>query len=460
MLFGGMHRWCSVPLLLVLLGADANRLRARKQNEQHSDNVDYRLTLTNHDNVQYTAPFSVGEQVLPVIYDTGSFEIIVLSTLCTTCTGGQEVYDSAKSASFVASELQAQHEFGSGPVVSQMGFEAVRLGGSDSPLAAPEVPFWQVMDHSIDVWNSQAHFSGIVGLGHTPEVPQGFGVEGPKEKTLLETLQISAFALCLKRGADLPPGYLTFGPSVVSAIAPGNGFHPLEVVGQVHWGIKMMNFEVPGAAVQPVCQPSCGAIVDSGTSLIAVPPSAEAPVRALASMINEDCSNVQSLPVLRFQLDNSILELPPQAYVMKVLPQQQNSSIWDRIFGAPTRSTTPVCVLAFMTIDKMSQHGPVWVLGMPFLRYYHTVFDRAGKKVHITPSNSECTLQATPATVLLNASASESGSAAVSASTSRVAQSAYRAEDYQPMEVDLNAIRLPHWEDADVEPDNPRHMAL
>jgi len=438
-----------------LIGTDATRLRAR--NSAHvQDNVDFRLTLTNHDNVQYTAPFSVGQQVLPVIYDTGSFEIIVLSTLCTTCSGDQAVYDSTKSTSFVASDLQAQHQFGSGPVLSQMGFEAVHLGDLSSPLAASSVPFWQVVDHNIDVWNAQAHFSGIVGLGHTPEVPQGFGAEATsEEKTLLERLQIESFALCLRRGSDLPPGYLAFGPRVDSAITPGMGFHALEVVGHVHWGIRMMNFEVPGTNVDPICQPSCGAIVDSGTSLIAVPPSAEPLVNALAQLIKEDCSNVGSLPVLRFQLDGSILELPPQAYVMKVVPSQQNNSVWGRIFGSPARSTEPACVLAFMTIDKTSEFGPVWVLGMPFLRYYHTVFDRAAKKVHISPSSPTCELTSvSQPTVLVNTSALNGGAA----QATRVAAAAYRKEDFEPMAVNLDAIRMPSW--ANASKDSLKSIAL
>mmetsp|Transcript_8813 Transcript_8813/g.19601 ORF Transcript_8813/g.19601 Transcript_8813/m.19601 type:complete len:448 (-) Transcript_8813:85-1428(-) len=446
--------WWSL-LLVQLLVADATRLRAR-HGAGVQDNVDFRLTLTNHDNVQYSAPFTVGQQVLPVIYDTGSFEIIVLSTLCTTCSGDQVVYDSSKSTSFVASDLQAQHQFGSGPVVSQMGFDSVHLGDAASPLSVSNVPFWQVLDHNIDVWNSNAHFSGIVGLGHTPEVPQGFGADATsEEKTLLERLQIANFALCLQRGTDLPPGYLAFGPRVDSAIMPGMGFHALEVVGNVHWGIKMMNFEVPGTDADPVCNPSCGAIVDSGTSLIAVPPSAKPLIDALAGLIREDCSNVGSLPVLRFQLDGSILELPPQAYVMKVVPSQQNNSVWGRIFGTPSRSTEAACVLAFMTIDKTSQFGPVWVLGMPFLRYYHTVFDRAAKKVHISPSSPSCELTSdSQPTVLVNASAL-SGSASTA---TRIAAAAYRREDFEPMAVNLESLRMPSWANSSM--DSVKQIAL
>merc|ERR1719174_1051605 len=62
------------------------------------------------------------------------------------------------------------------------------------------------------------------------------------------------------------------------------------------------------------------------------------------------------------------------------------------IFGGKRQSqeTKLQCLPAFMTIDKESQLGPVWILGMPFLRYHYTVFDRHSKKLHIAPSTPAC----------------------------------------------------------------------
>ena len=54
------------------------------------------MRLSNHFNVQYSGRFTIGDQELPMIYDTGSFEVpasleldlwqvLVLSTKCRSC---------------------------------------------------------------------------------------------------------------------------------------------------------------------------------------------------------------------------------------------------------------------------------------------------------------------------------------------------------------------------------------
>merc|ERR1719313_3212393 len=40
------------------------------------------------------------------------------------------------------------------------------------------------------------------------------------------------------------------------------------------------------------------------------------------------------------------------------------------------------CMPAFMQIDRTTQFGPLWILGMPFFRFFHSSF-------HIDPENRE-----------------------------------------------------------------------
>ena len=49
-----------------------------------------------------------------------------------------------------------------------------------------------------------------------------------------------------------------------------------------------------------------------------------------------------------------------------------------------------ICMPAFMQIDMQSKHGPVWILGMPFFRYYHTTFDRAAKNMRFAIAAPAC----------------------------------------------------------------------
>lgn len=417
--------------------ADAGQLR------QSSAKVSagYQLQLQNFQNVQYMGPISVGGQTLPVIYDTGSFEILVLSTLCAKCSGGTAaLYDHSKSSSYIGTQISAEHLFGSGPVASDKGFDTVRMGDMASPLVVGHMPFWQIVDHNIDVWGPNAEFSGIVGLGHTPTIPQGYGAEDSNDQTLLHSLGITSFGMCLQRGSINAPGVLSIKP----ILNPGL-FQSMDVLGKVHWGIRMTDFSVPGVASSNPCYNGCGAIVDSGTSLIAVPPSASGLVRTLSQMVQRDCSNIHALPVLKFVLDGVTVELPPQAYVMQVTEVvAKNSSVWESMFEGPEYEETTVCQPAFMNIDKHSLLGPVYILGMPFLRYYYTVFDRSAKKIHISESTQTCQVSTTQGAFgfsnITNVSATH-----FAGTNQRATARSYSPSDYSAMKIDLNKARAPAW---------------
>jgi hypothetical protein len=401
----------------------------------------------------------LGNQALPVIYDTGSFEIIVLSTLCEACRStGLAMYDNKMSSSFAPSGgVSSEHLFGSGSVVSEQGFEHVHIGQS-SQFSAPHMSFWQVVRHQIPVWNEHAHFSGIVGLGHTSTVPEGYASHGEQGRTMLAAMGVNSFAFCLERSGAQAPGWLTMGPTV-EAWAQGAGpFQSLPVVGRTHWGVKMTSFHVNGLGIENPCAYSCGAIVDSGTSLIAAPTSARHIVEKIESMVKTDCSNLQQLPVLEIRLGDVLVELPPKAYVMQVQTTvQANSTVYGRLVRRTEVQNE--CVAAFMMIDKQSDYGPVWILGMSFLRYYYTVFDRASKTIHIAKASPDCQVplsnnvgyvnrsgfvvngsMSSPTGLVANAS-SASGSTFAAAQGGR----AFAAADYEATKVDLNEARAPEW---------------
>lgn len=417
-------------LLAWFQGGEASRLRLHSTKK----NADVKLRLDNFQNVQYSAPLTLDHQTLPVIYDTGSFEIIVLSTLCMSCYGGQAVYDSSKSVSFSSGDVIAEHLFGSGPVTSQKGYETVYFGNANSPYVVQRMPFWQVINHNIAVWNENAQFSGIVGLGHPAVTPAGFG-SGAQEATFLQALGINMFSLCLQRTAGAP-GWLAVGPSVDNSIYSGN-FASVNVVGQVHWGVKMTSFQIPGIPGR-LCDASCAAIVDSGTSLIAVPPMALPMMKQLGSYLKKDCSNIHSMPVLQLMLDGLLIELPPSAYVMQIQSTvQERTTIWELLFDPPDAKLVSQCVLGFMSLEKSSQFGPVWILGMPFLRHYYTIFDRTSKKLHIAHATPTCEVAGrSGAASLVNTTGLEG-----SMSGSRY----FTAADYQPTKANLSAARVPAW---------------
>eukprot|EP00747_Dinoflagellata_sp_TGD_P164385 gnl/TRDRNA2_/TRDRNA2_184261_c0_seq1.p1 gnl/TRDRNA2_/TRDRNA2_184261_c0~~gnl/TRDRNA2_/TRDRNA2_184261_c0_seq1.p1 ORF type:complete len:472 (+),score=71.61 gnl/TRDRNA2_/TRDRNA2_184261_c0_seq1:62-1477(+) len=400
----------------------------------------FKLKLENFKFVQYYAPITVGGQELPAIYDTGSFELIVLSDLCKSCDVSVPVYKSSKSDTFKpGSRIVKTHYFGSGPVVGKQGLETVRIGGSDSPLAVADMPFWQVVDHGMDVWNRGARFAAIVGMGHTDVTPLHHA-NGQPDIVLVERAHLQEFAVCLERQrsskAEDPwhqieevPGWLSFGADVAE-MKKEPGFVTMPVLGKVHWAVTLSNF-APGIADRSPCEPSCGAIIDSGTSLIAADYKVLKSIEGLIDSVKEDCSNMHELPDLVFHLDNKEFVLPPSAWVLQINEALiDDQTILDVLFRKPRLLMPKTCIAGFTQLDGDTQLGPMIILGMPFLRRYYTIFDRSHPpKVHISPASASCKpLSAT--NFLLN-------------TTKHGAT--HEPDDYLPTPVDLRAVRIPQW---------------
>lgn len=379
------------------------------------------LQLRNVDNVLYVGDLDVGGQVMPVLYDTGSSEIVVESKDCVRCNkSASPMYDKQESQTFIriAGDV-AEHVFGSGPALCQHGLESIRLGDERSPVTADSVPFWQVLDHNISFWDTHHEFSGIAGLGplaHTPKLGQS--MRDSEDITLLEAFDVNSFAICLERAATKSPGWLITGP-YVDAVAEKKGFMHMPVVGQFHWAVELTNLQVGGTrAASPAldpCNPSCIAIVDSGTSFIGAPSTVLKQLMPLFDLIRKDCSNLNELPDITFNLGGNPLSLPPTAYVIKrrdrtevrkeqsagaqtpiQTPKSTSSTgfnTWGELwnFAHTQMQNEDVCMPAFFQMDVDSDHdGPTWILGMPFLRHYYTVFQRQPRTLHIARATTTC----------------------------------------------------------------------
>jgi len=364
-------------LLAALLAVSGARLsHCGRLLRQHGSRV-YKQTLHNYQNVQYFADFDIGGQSISGIFDTGSFELLVRSSRCAQCVHPTPPYTHDKSKSYSKNGTMAKHVFGSGPCVSMMGYETVSVG---PVLKAEGQAFWEIVDHRIQVLNT-AKFAAIVGIG------PNFAAQN-SEKTLLMNYGITSFSICLRKPSG-SEGYLTWGAPIEKT-----GRVTARVIGQHHWVTPLsgVSFSSPGGP-QALCDASqpCAAILDSGTSLIAAPGLALMALSEQIPEIKQDCSNLEALPMLRFTIDGHALELPPQAYVMRVTGAvMEANDIWDVLFFKPSIRRVDMCMPAFMQIDMMSQHGPVWILGMPFFRYFHTTFDREERAMHVARAGPDC----------------------------------------------------------------------
>lgn len=421
-----------------------NHTMGDAKHKRYLPNSDVWVRLNNFQNVQYMGPLIIGGQTLPVVYDTGSFEMVIMSDYCEEpgCSRpAGPVYSSSKSTTFkVGSAKEHTHVYGSGPVTSKQGLETVTLGDMSSPLVARDMPFWQVVDHDVDVWNKWSNFSGIVGMGHSPHAPNNDAQDAddemwhPTDKSLLEMVGVTAFSFCLERSSGTPPGWLVLGPTAETAANDAKFVH-VPVVGKIHWGVVMTDLKGGGMEAYDACSPSCAAIVDSGTSLIAAPRQAMEALAPVFNMIDPNC-NLDNLPDITFTLGTGQITIPPAIYVIRMtgyVEEQQN--IVESLFGPPKLRKITQCVPAFMEVNMKTKHGPLWILGMPFLRYYFTVFQREPKSLHMAFATAKCEPSASPTSIYFT-----NHSGTQNASKMRVGH-----ENLGIKTVNVSEVKLPDW---------------
>lgn len=341
-----------------------------------SQEAAYRERMENALNMQYFINIEIGGQAVPAILDSGSFDLLVLSKNCTSC--GETVYDPAASKTFhaVLPQQKVEHVFGSGSTESVLALEDLQIG----PWPVKNFSFYEVVDHEMDVL-IRASFDAIVGVG-----PEEANATRP---SLLQKLKLTHFSLCLER-APGSPGWFTWGDALTAE--QKSQAAELRIIGERHWTVSMTNVmpavnmtaKEHDAAQTLLCGRGCAAILDSGTSLLVAPSAALSALERLLPAIEQDCSNLDQLPDLHITLDGYALQLPPEAFTLRLQGSalEKVQALELLYFGksklTPGREITDredVCTYAFQDMDFHTDYGPMWIMGMPFFRFFHTTFE-------------------------------------------------------------------------------------
>eukprot|EP00440_Ansanella_granifera_P064454 gb/GFBE01069882.1/.p1 GENE.gb/GFBE01069882.1/~~gb/GFBE01069882.1/.p1 ORF type:complete len:448 (+),score=92.97 gb/GFBE01069882.1/:1-1344(+) len=396
----------------------------------------YVQTLHNFKDTQYFADFTIGGQQIAGIFDTGSSDVIVRSSRCKECVHPTPPYRHEDSWTYRENGTLGLRRYGSGECVTMLGYDTVQVGD----LSAENQAIYEITEHTMHALDA-AKFAAIVGIG------PGFSFNS-SEKTLLMNYNIEEFSVCLQKPAG-SDGLLRWGPSE----------HPLRldqtvnvnVTGQHHWSTTLRDVKFTGGSKNRTKNPlsifgsssfadpcsdetGCTAVIDSGTSLIAAPSEQLWQLSNDIGVIEEDCSNLHELPTLKFVLDGEVLELPPQAYVMRVKGASlEAGNIWDLLWFKPKIRKLDMCMAAFIETSVFpGKGGPTWIFGMPFFRYFHTTFDRASKTMRFAKAGENCEPEplrgSTP-------SQDEEKPRFSSLSTDSAA--------WQPLDVDLSTLVLP-----------------
>merc|ERR1719197_158339 len=256
-----------------------------------------------------------------------------------------------------------------------------------------------------------AIYDAVMGLGLSE-----LARPNDDDLSLLASMSEKVFGICLGQH-DNDPGRLDLGRGVPELESAYTSLPCSKDTG--HWGLQLSGFKVGDTDIT-VGSNGMDMIVDSGTSLLALPTEVYEKVLSTIDPVEEDCSNIDSLPDLEMSVGEYKFVIPPQLYVGKVkldeaehatthladrtwgpfkfrgsdkrkaekrvamrLARKRNVSLLQDVkdesyLGGPAEG---VCLPLFMELNVFTDNGALFILGMPFLRAYSVRFDLAKQTI-------------------------------------------------------------------------------
>jgi len=378
----------AVPVSLKPMPTKDNLLRVPLQKMKHSSRIQTMLenmvaerrgeeikvdahSITLHDlqDAQYYGPITVGTpaQSFLVCFDTGSSNLWVPSTQCSSCTHTK--YDHTKSSSYVKNGTSFAIQYGSGAVSGFLSQDTVNMGGLDVKGQV----FAEATKEPGSTF-SKAKFDGILGMAW-PSISVD-GVTPVFEQMVNQGLvsqKMFAFWLSTNQNSGANGGELTLGGYDKTRFSGDLAWIPLS--SESYWEFTATSMTLGGSSVTSAMR----VVADTGTSLLAGP---TADVAKIASQLGatsnpfqpgiymfSSCDKVASLPDFKLTANGHTFTLSGSEYVLEV------SSIIGK-----------ACILGFMGIDIPAPRGPLWIMGDLFLSRYYSVFDWGNKQVGFAPS--------------------------------------------------------------------------
>lgn len=310
-----------------------------------------------------------------VVFDTGSTNLWVASTLCKEfpCNNdrAREFYDPQKSSTqeaFLGEDGDIDIMFGTGELRGPLHVDTYRVG----PMEVKRQPFAMIREMNGDVFSSFP-FEGILGLGFKS---LSFGGINPFFERVIEQrlLDNNEFAFFFNVDSDQPSALLWGGIDKDLYHGPIRMF---PVVQAHYWALELVDFKVGNVSMKSIGMsddPVKRLIVDSGTTYFTAP---EGLHEQIVSQIPEaDCDAVE--------------KYPPLTYVLKGADEQTYELVVSQetyMIGGYGNSCRP----AFMALDVNEQYGPAMILGEVFMRHFFTVFSRGdgaaeNAKIGIAPA--------------------------------------------------------------------------
>jgi len=327
------------------------------------------IVINDYQDAQYYGTISIGTppQEVRVIYDTGSSNLWANNIpvpLWRKLLPHHQMYDHSKSSTYKANGTTFNIAYGSGPVAGFYSSDTVTMGA----ITVPDYTFAEVNNvKGLGPMWLAGKLDGICGMGWDDISVDH--VETPL-RALVNSGKLGerVFAFYLGSGGatgelvlggvdrDHYTGDFTYTP--VIDMAPGK---------KGYWTFAMDDIKMGGKSVTSVRK----AIVDSGTSLIAVPTG---DLKQIADMVGAkplgpipplnkeytfNCS--ADAPDIDIIIAGNTYTLTKEDYTL----QQSGSQ----------------CVLGLTGLDVPAPAGPLYILGDVFMRAHYVKFDEGNKRL-------------------------------------------------------------------------------
>ncbi|RJE20550.1 Vacuolar protease A [Aspergillus sclerotialis] len=312
------------------------------------------VLVDNFMNAQYFSEITIGSppQTFKVVLDTGSSNLWVPSSECNSIACWlHSKYDSSASSTYQKNGSEFSIRYGSGSLTGFVSRDTVRIGDLEiknqdfaEATSEPGLAF------------AFGRFDGILGLGFdtisvNKIVPPFYSMLNQK---LLDEPVFAFYLGDANKEGDTSEA--TFGGVDKNHYTGELVTIPLRR--KAYWEVE---FNAIGLGDNVAELENTGVILDTGTSLIALPTT-------MAELINKeigasksftgqytiDCNKRSSLPNVSFVLNGHNFTITPFDYTLEV---------------------SGSCISAFMGMDFPEPVGPLAILGDAFLRRWYSVYD-------------------------------------------------------------------------------------
>jgi len=344
--------------------SQANRMRSKYAPESPSKRSEGFNAMVNQNlDTTYYGSLAVGTPPTSydVILDTGSADLWLASSTCTTGCSSVPQFDPSSSSSFRNLSTAFQITYGSGAARGFLVQDTVQMAG----FSIPSQTFALCNQISANLLTSPV--SGLLGLGWKQIASSGATpfwqglVQGGSWTAPLMSFVLTRFNNVSTANAAEPGGVFTMGYTNSSLFTGDIEYTNIPTGSQSYWLIPLTDINVQGSSVVSGSQ---NAAIDTGTTLIGGPAAAIAAVFAAIPGSVKGTGNYDGY------------WLYPCATDVKVTMTYGTGKAWpisSSDFQLQQISKTQ-CLGAFFEIDTSGSTAPQWIVGDTFLKNVMSVY--------------------------------------------------------------------------------------